>query len=162
MKVNGIKFSAATLAMISAITAGAARATARAQEPAAPTQQTPEGTSSTWDGVFTEEQAKRGEAVYNETCANCHGEGLQGIDSSPALSGPQFTSNWNDLMLADLFERIRISMPSDRPGTLTRAQVADVLAYMLQANKFPAGTTEVSQELPPLKSIRFVATKPEA
>jgi mono/diheme cytochrome c family protein len=113
-----------------------------------------------WDGVYSEDQAKRGEAVYAESCANCHGSHLEGIDMSPALAGATFSSNWNDLTMGDLAERIRISMPADRPGTMPRAQVADVMAYMLKANKFPSGQTDLPQEVPVLKQIRILPEKP--
>ena len=113
-----------------------------------------------WSGVYTEAQSKRGEAVYLEMCANCHGIELEGMDMSPPLAGATFGSNWNDLTMGDLAERIRISMPADRPGTMTRAQVADVMAFMLKANKFPAGQTELPQEVLSLKQIRIVSEKP--
>lgn len=113
-----------------------------------------------WEGVYTEAQAKRGEAVYAEMCANCHGAELEGIDMSPALAGATFSSNWNELTMGDLADRIRISMPADRPGTMTRAQIADVMAFMLQANKFPTGQNELPQEVATLKQIRIVAQKP--
>ena len=113
-----------------------------------------------WNGVYTEAQAKRGEAVYLESCANCHGIELEGMDMSPALAGATFGSNWNDLTMGDLSERIRISMPADRPGSMTRAQVADVMAFMLKANKFPAGATELPQDVLTLKQIRIVSEKP--
>lgn len=113
-----------------------------------------------WDGVYSEAQAKRGEAVYAETCANCHGSELEGIDMSPALSGVTFSSNWNDLTMGDLAERIRISMPADRPGTMPRAQIADVMAFMLKANRFPAGTSDLPQDTPTLKQIRILPEKP--
>ena len=62
--------------------------------------------------------------------------------------------------VGDLFERTRVSMPHDRPGTLTRQQTADVLAYVFSANKFPAGKTELARQPELLKQIRFDATKP--
>lgn len=113
-----------------------------------------------WDGIYTEAQSTRGEAVYVETCANCHGAELEGMDMSPALSGSTFNSNWNDLTLGDLADRIRISMPADRPGTMTRAQIADVMAYMLKANSFPSGDTELPESVPMLKLIRILPEKP--
>jgi mono/diheme cytochrome c family protein len=113
-----------------------------------------------WSGVYTEAQAKRGEAVYFEMCANCHGLELEGMDMSPALAGATFGSNWNDLTMGDLGERIRISMPADRPGSMTRAQVADVMAFMLKANKFPVGSTELPQDVLVLKQIRILSMKP--
>lgn len=113
-----------------------------------------------WSGVYTEGQSKRGEAIYFEMCANCHGAELEGLDMSPPLSGATFSSNWNELTVGDLADRIRISMPADRPGTMTRAQVADVTAFMLKANGFPTGSTELQQAVPLLKQIRIVAEKP--
>jgi S-disulfanyl-L-cysteine oxidoreductase SoxD len=105
------------------------------------------------DGVYSEEQAKRGEVVYAETCANCHGEHLEGIDMSPALVGSTFSSNWNTLTIGDLFDRIRTTMPMDRPGTITPQQNADVIAFMLKANQYPAGTSELPNTVTPLKTI---------
>jgi cytochrome c len=113
-----------------------------------------------WNGVYTDAQSKRGEAVYMDMCANCHGAELEGMDMSPPLAGATFSSNWNELTLGDLADRIRISMPADRPGTMTRAQVADVMAYLLKANRYPAGQSELPQEVPILKQIRIVAEKP--
>ena len=113
-----------------------------------------------WNGVFTEAQSKRGQAVYFDMCGNCHGAELEGMDMSPPLAGATFGSNWNDLTMGDLAERIRISMPADRPGTMTRAQVADVMAFMLKANGFPAGESELPQDLLKLKQIRIVSEKP--
>jgi S-disulfanyl-L-cysteine oxidoreductase SoxD len=107
------------------------------------------------DGVYSEEQAKRGEVVYAETCANCHGEQMEGIDMSPALVGATFNSNWNTLTVGDLFDRIRLTMPMDRPGTITPQQNADVIAYMLKANQYPVGTTELPNTVTPLKTIKI-------
>jgi len=113
-----------------------------------------------WSGVYTEAQSKRGEGIYIEMCANCHGAELEGLDMSPALAGATFSSNWNDLTMGDLADRIRISMPADRPGTMTRAQVADVMAFMLKANRFPTGGSDLPHEVLLLKQIRIVAEKP--
>ena len=115
---------------------------------------------SVWDGVFTEEQATRGAGFYRQSCSNCHGEGLEGADMSPALIGGAFTSNWNGLTLADLFERIRILMPADRPGTMPRQQIADTLSFILSSNTFPAGETELPRDVQALKQILFKASKP--
>ncbi len=116
--------------------------------------------ASVWDGVYTDEQAKRGEAVYYERCASCHGPELEGGDMTPPLTGGGFTSNWNELSVGDLFERIRITMPLDRPRTLSRQQSADVLAFLLKANRWPAGAAELPRELAALNEIRIEAVKP--
>ena len=116
--------------------------------------------ASVWDGVYTEAQAKRGEAVYVQRCAVCHQPDLEGGDMTPALVGGVSTANWNDLPLSDLFDRIRITMPLDSPSTLSRAQTADVVAFLLKSNKWPAGETDLPRELEPLREIRIQALKP--
>jgi mono/diheme cytochrome c family protein len=123
--------------------------------------QEPETTRTVWDGVYTEAQSKRGQALYMERCANCHSDTLIGGESATALVGGTFESGWNGLSVGDLFERTRISMPQDKPGSLTRQQVADVLAFIFDVNKFPRGEKELDKSLPLLKSIRLVMPKPQ-
>lgn len=124
--------------------------------------QAPAETHSVWDGVYTEEQAKRGETVYQKECAACHGAQLTGGESAPPLTGGVFQANWNGLTLGDLFDRIRKTMPLSKPNSLPRLQVADVLAFMLSNNKFPAGKTELYRQSEMLKEIRFETKKPAA
>ena len=116
---------------------------------------------SVWDGVYTEQQAKRGGAQYGQQCSGCHGDSLTGADEAPALSGGAFLANWDGLTVGDLFERIRISMPADRPGKLNREQIADILSYILNFNRFPAGNTELERQTEVLKQIRLEAAKPD-
>jgi quinoprotein glucose dehydrogenase len=118
-------------------------------------------TASVWDGVYSEAQAQRGETAYRQSCANCHGPELEGADMTPGLTGGVFTSNWNDLTLGDLFERIRATMPLDKPGSLSRQQNADLVAFLLKVNQWPAGNTELSRELGALKQISIQSSKPE-
>ncbi len=115
---------------------------------------------SVWDGVYTEDQAKRGAAVYKQWCASCHGPELEGGEMAPGLTGGGFTSNWNGLTVGDIFERTRTTMPQDSPGALSREQVADVTAFVLSMNKFPAGQTELATQTEVLKQIKFEANKP--
>jgi S-disulfanyl-L-cysteine oxidoreductase SoxD len=112
-------------------------------------------TRSVWDGVYSEDQAKRGSALYAKQCASCHGAELTGGESAPALVGDGFLSNWNGTTVGDLFERIRKSMPQDDPGKLSRQQNADILAFMFSANKFPTGKTDLDRETEVLKLIKF-------
>ena len=116
---------------------------------------------SVWDGVYTPEQADRGHSVYHSQCEACHGDSLTGGDEVPPLAGGQFLSNWNGLTVGDLFERVRKTMPANNPGKLTAQQNADVLAYLLDFNAFPAGKTELPHEAEVLKQIRIEATKPD-
>jgi S-disulfanyl-L-cysteine oxidoreductase SoxD len=115
---------------------------------------------SVWDGVYTVEQAKRGSDTYMAECASCHGTDLTGGDSAPPLMGGEFTSNWNGLTVGDLFERLRTSMPANNPGKLSRDKNADILAFLLSVNQFPAGKSELDRQTENLKQIRFETTKP--
>jgi mono/diheme cytochrome c family protein len=118
-----------------------------------------EATRSVWDGVFTSEQASRGEKLYSAQCASCHGTALTGGESAPPLSGGEFSSNWYGLSIAELFERIKSTMPADRPGKISRQQTADVLSYILSVNQFPAGGGELDTRNEVLKQIRMEAAK---
>ena len=120
---------------------------------------TAQGPRSLWDGVYTQEQAKRGEAAYVEKCARCHGAELIGSDMNPPLAGPEFLSLWNTKTVGDLFDRIRTTMPQDKPASLTRQQDSDIVAYLLSANKFPASKTELDTQTELLKQIPFDAFK---
>jgi len=110
---------------------------------------------SVWAGVYTEEQAKRGEAVAAKMCTSCHGPDLTGGEAGPALVGLEFIGNWTNLTMADFFDRVHSTMPADSPGTMTPQQTSDVSAYVLKLNKYPAGTTELSSDLGALKAIKI-------
>jgi len=113
-----------------------------------------------WDGVYTEEQAQRGKALYMEKCVQCHGPELMGGGAGAGpLQGATFGGNWNGVPLGDMLERLRQSMPLDKPATLSRQQCADVLAFIFSVNKFPAGKTELSRQAEILNTITFKATK---
>lgn len=116
--------------------------------------------ASVWDGVYTDEQAGRGGALYGQSCASCHGDRLQGKHPTPALAGSGFKGNWNGETVDDLFEKIQTSMPADKPGQLSRQQNADVLAFILKFNEFPAGKEDLPVEAGKLKQIRFEAERP--
>ena len=113
-----------------------------------------------WDGVYTEEQAKRGAEVYAEKCAMCHGDSLGGVESAPALTGPQFYATWEGENLNSLFERIRMSMPQDNPGSLSRTQNADIVAHMLHIGGYPAGSTPLEGQAGALTGIKVLTYKP--
>ena len=114
---------------------------------------------TTWDGVYSQAQADRGKGTYTTACLECHGEELAGQDMTPPLAGSEFLSNWNGLTVGDLAERIRTTMPLNKPGTLTRDQIADILAYVMNYNKFPAGSAELPKDVQVQKQITIQATK---
>jgi len=115
---------------------------------------------SVWDGVYTEAQAKRGEAIYFERCTRCHGETMMGgTDGAGALIGDKFNGNWNGVPLDQMIDRVRASMPLDQPMTLSRAQTVDVMSFIFSANKIPAGKTELPRQAELLSTIQYKASK---
>ena len=117
-------------------------------------------TKSIWDGVYSQAQAERGRGLYQDQCASCHGSELTGGEMAPPLSGGEFMAGWDGLTVGDLFERVRISMPQNAPGSLSGQQNADILAFVFSVNKFPAGDTELPKEAGILKTIKFEVKKP--
>jgi mono/diheme cytochrome c family protein len=118
------------------------------------------GASKTvWDGVFTDEQATRGELAYKDNCGSCHGGDLGGDGFAPALAGAEFAGNWNDLSVGDFYERIRISMPPTGPSTVTNAQKADIVAHIFKINQYPVGKEELPPNLEVLKAIKIEMKK---
>jgi mono/diheme cytochrome c family protein len=116
---------------------------------------------STRDGVYTKDQAARGEALYKKKCASCHGASLEGIGQARALAGDAFRRKWNGQTVGDLFDDIDSTMPADDPGTLAPVENADTIAFILQANQFPASEKELPSDSTALKNIRFEGTAPK-
>ena len=115
---------------------------------------------SVWDGVYTSAQADRGKKLYIESCAACHQEGLQGADLAPPLKGDDFLLRWNDKTMFELVDRVRTTMPQDAPNTLSPQVNADIVSYMLQVNRFPAGTEELSPDAAAQKAITVKGSRP--
>jgi mono/diheme cytochrome c family protein len=117
-------------------------------------------TKSVWDGVYTEEQAKRGEALYFERCVRCHGPTyMGGTDGAQPLVGPTFNSNWNNVTLDQMLDRVRLTMPQDTPASLSRQQTADAMAFLFSINKIPPGKTELPRQAEMLALIQYKASK---
>jgi quinoprotein glucose dehydrogenase len=112
-----------------------------------------------WDGVFTKEQADRGAEAYQKACSECHGNDLAGDGFAPGLANPDFSANWNGTTVGDFFERIRISMPPNGPTGVTPAAKADIVAHILNFNKFPEGKEELKPDAAALKQIAIEAKK---
>jgi len=138
--------------------------TSRAQAaatPAAPAQAAaPTAASGVWSGVYSEAQAKRGESTGNKACTSCHGADLMGGEAGPALVGLEFIGNWNQQSLGDLFDRIHSTMPADAPGSLSLSDTADVVARILQLNKFPSGQNDLPSDVTALGQIKIESQPP--
>jgi mono/diheme cytochrome c family protein len=98
------------------------------------------GNSSEVAALYTEQQAEDGKHVFESSCVSCHGEDLQGV-SAPPVGGSTFLNKAKmlDWKVADMRNLVVSSMPANNPGSLSPAQYADVLAYLLAVNCYPAG-----------------------
>jgi alcohol dehydrogenase (cytochrome c) len=97
-----------------------------------------------WKGVFTEEQASRGQELYAANCGACHGSALTSDDPDvPTLTAPAFRWSWQTRTLAERFDKIRTTMPPGAAGSLTDQEYLDIIAHILHFNGYPAGTTEL-------------------
>lgn len=97
-------------------------------------------------GVYTAEQAKRGMGAYIRTCSACHGELFNGAESGPPLTGGEFLSHWRGKPAAELYDKIRKTMPPlpDTPGKLGEQANLDVIAVILSVNALPTGSQELA------------------
>jgi mono/diheme cytochrome c family protein len=116
--------------------------------------------ATVWDGVYTDEQAARGEVLYQKECASCHLDNLRGDGLAPGLIADAFTYRWQDGPLSDLFIVLKATMPESRPASLTDQEYLDVVAYLLKKNEYPSGQRELGKNPDDLKQITF--TKPAA
>ena len=105
-------------------------------------------------GIYTVEQAVRGQQQYDVFCIGCHGPEMEGAGADvPALADAAFLREWSGRTLRDLFDLIKMTMPENAPGTLSDRAYADLLASILQANGFPAGSQSLEPERERLAKI---------
>jgi mono/diheme cytochrome c family protein len=117
---------------------------------------------SVWQGIYTGAQADRGASVYAQRCGACHGAALNGTGEAPPLIGGEFVSHWDTMTVGDLYDRIRTTMPQNDPMSMTREEYADVLAFVLKSNGFPAGAQELDKRSEVLATIGITAEKPSS
>lgn len=96
-------------------------------------------------GVYTAAQAERGQALYKSKCASCH--------APNRFTDDLFYSSFAGKPLWEMFDVISDSMPEDNPGSLKKEEYADVIAYLLQLNKFPTGETDLPTDRDALGAI---------
>lgn len=106
--------------------------------------------TTTNDGVYTQAQADSGRELYEKACSQCH---------QPAkFSGAEFTRAYGGKPLTEI-DAAMAEMPMDSPGSLTRDDVASLIAYFLSMNKYPAGTAKLAGQVEALQRIT-VAPRP--
>jgi mono/diheme cytochrome c family protein len=118
------------------------------------------------EGVFTAEQARRGQAAYTGPCDRCHGYKLDGAADdpdmlpAPPVAGAKFLRRWNGRSVAALVEYLRVSMPANNPGYLSDAELADIVAYMLATSGLPAGNAPLPSDRAALAAVLIVSQAP--
>jgi len=132
-----LRIAALIVVMAAGISAGISVASLHAQAPAQPTRQT------VWEGLYSDAQAARGRDAYSKACAHCHMDDLGGHEYAGALAGYPFQMKWEDASVAEVFGRIR-TMPLGEAGSLSTQEYLDILAYVLEANGYPAGQDELT------------------
>ena len=73
--------------------------------------------------------ATRGQELFKQRCAACHGDTLQGL-VGPPLTGEAFAKVWANP--SELQQKIQKTMPQDEPGSLTTAQASDLAAFIVR------------------------------
>ena len=147
----------AVLAASIALTAALTILQIAAAPPVSVSARFPLAQGSVWDSVYSLAQAGRGESTFRASCASCHGDSLAGINDAPALTGVNFHKTWDGNALNSLFNRIKNDMPSDNPGTLEKPQVAELVAFVLKFNGYPAGKNDLPAAAESLSQIRLTA-----
>ncbi|MDT8341710.1 MAG: cytochrome c [Longimicrobiales bacterium] len=104
------------------------------------------------DPLYTEAQARRGEAAYRDVCAECH--------TLAEFKDPLFVFAWEGASLAQLYAYVTENMPEDGPGSLPASLYRDVFAYILEMNGYPAGEQEFTADLERLAAVPFESRKP--
>jgi polar amino acid transport system substrate-binding protein len=126
---------------IGIVTAAAAASTGGAQAP----------TKSTNDGVYTTAQGERGQKIFAEKCTACH--------EPSRFSGEAFHESWDNKALKELWDVASGTMPEDNPGSLKQQEYADILAYFLSLNEYPAGDAELPGNPAAMAAIKIEKKK---
>ena len=86
--------------------------------------------------AFTQRLKHLAARLGQASCRSCHRDGPRRDE--------EFMRDWGGSDLESLFKQIKVSMPAGAPSSLSDAAYADIVAYVLQANAFPAGSTELA------------------
>jgi mono/diheme cytochrome c family protein len=116
-------------------------------------------TRTIWDGVFSDQQAARGQRGYAQSCATCHADDLLGAGNAPPLVGESFLDRFNRATADDVVLSVRQTMPQDAPDSLGVEAYVDIVTYLFKANGSPAGTGELPPDRATLKQVLVTARK---
>ena len=141
-------FALSCLAITVALATGIVNRTVHAQEQV----------KTVADGVYTEDQADRGAAAYDNACSGCHRPDLGGANG-PALRGDRFARIFAGKDLKTFYTKIATTMPRGAPASMGDTVYLDIVAHVLRENGFPAGTQDLTAE--GLSSINVLPGRPK-
>ena len=111
-------------------------------------------------GVYTNDQADRGQVLYHEVCESCHAPDLAGGKVVPEIVGPTFVARWTNRTVGQFLDHVVASMPEDDPARVSREDKVDIVAFLLRANGLPPGDTLLADRLDDLDRVRFEIVEP--
>jgi mono/diheme cytochrome c family protein len=114
---------------------------------ATPTADAPAAEGSAASAFYTSRQASRGAGLFRDNCVSCH--------ASSEFTGASFERRWRNRAVADIYEFVLYSMPDDNPGGLPEQTYADIIAYVLEMNDFPAGNSELPTSMEALMEMKM-------
>jgi len=104
---------------------------------------------STADRSFSKEQVERGEELYQQHCASCHGLNLIAVDDEAInLVGTPFKFSFGGKTIAEKWALAYGTMPPNNPGSLEQQQYLDILTYIMASNGIPTGDEELTVDDP--------------
>lgn len=164
---TGAAAAALVVLILTIVVSGFSRAEVRLKADATSAQ----GARSITSGVYTGDQARRGRDHYRKRCILCHLDNGQGREAepvivgqsleregdaeAPAVAGEPFLTRWNGKTAGALYDLMRKTMPVGSAGSLSAQDYADVLAYLLELSKLPAGPQELPAVRDQLDLIRI-------
>jgi len=104
-----------------------------------------------WAGVYTSEQADRGQLALQQRCTACHPE--------REWSSATFINRWAGRPILTLYDNIRLTMPYNAPAGLSREQYSDIVASMLRLNGAPPGDVPLPSDI---EGLQQIAVTPKA
>ena len=99
---------------------------------------------SVWQGVYAEDQADRGQALFTQHCVACHTDEpgkVAGHGPAPQVFGADFEYRWIDASVLDVLDLVRQTMPEAAPNSLSLDEYGDLTAFILKLNGYPVGET---------------------
>ncbi|MGC9269521.1 c-type cytochrome [Acidiphilium sp.] len=112
--------------------------------------------ATTPPALYTASQAASGQTLFATNCSMCHGAALQGI-SGPALIGQSFASAANNYTVAAIFDELSQQMPAGNPGSLSKSDYTDIMAFILSKNGYPAGSTALTYDGAQSSTVKLVS-----